>query len=130
MIRKQKRFGKEKPQFRSYYCGDCKQIKPCQLLAPPKCCACYYQNEQARAKEYSNQPQIYQHKAQERQKHDRQLLLLKNYQGCKACKSLEVDAYSLYENNQLVCWNCLIKKESQVSSPTSFLGQQKWYQKR
>jgi len=40
-----------------------------------------------------------------------------------------VDAYNLYENNQLVCQPCLMVKEGGASSPISFAGQSKWYKR-
>ena len=45
MVRKQKRNDKEKKQFRSVYCLDCKQKKSCGLLDDQKryCCPCYSQ---------------------------------------------------------------------------------------
>ena len=122
---------KEKNLFRSYYCSDCNQTKTCGVLgAGNYCCSCYFQREQAEAQEYSNYQLVYQQKVKERKKNDKQLLLLKNYQGCKVCRSLEIDAYELYENNRLVCQPCLVRKEGGSSSPISFLGQSKWYKKQ
>jgi hypothetical protein len=40
-----------------------------------------------------------------------------------------VDAYHLYEENQLVCQPCRMAKKSGASSPISFLGQSKWYKR-
>ena len=66
----------------------------------------------------------------EKQNKIRQLQLLKSYLGCRQCKSLAVDAYSLYEKNKLVCQPCLARKTGGSSSPISFLGQRKWFQKK
>jgi hypothetical protein len=89
--------------FKSYYCSQCKQTKPCYILSQEYCCACYYQIEQERAEEHSSYQQVFQRKEQEQKERFQQLQLLKNYQGCPKCRSKEVDAYSLYENNQLIC---------------------------
>src|SRR4051812_4538292 len=113
----EKETDKEKHQFRSYYCGECKQKKACQLLNEKECCACYYQNEQEKAQEYSNYQQVYQRKQQEKQAYTQQIQLLKNYSGCQQCGSKEVDAYELYENNRLVCQPCLMTKEDGASDP-------------
>jgi hypothetical protein len=126
---------REKHQFKSYYCAGCKQVKPCQLLTgwdsgwKSYCCPCYYQSKQEKAQEYSSYQQVYQQKTKEKKAHYKQLLLLKNYQGCNACKSQEIDAYSLYEENKLVCQPCLMKKTGEASSPISFLEQEKWHRK-
>jgi len=130
-----KESNQQKHQFKSYYCAGCQQRKPCQLLTgwdsewKSYCCWCYFESEQQRAKEYSDYQQVYQQKVRERKENIQQLQLLKNYLGCKQCRSKEVDAYSLYKNNQLVCWVCLVKKGDRVSSPVSFTGQSKWFRK-
>ncbi|KLL05222.1 MAG: hypothetical protein MRERV_3c030 [Mycoplasmataceae bacterium RV_VA103A] len=93
------------------------------------CCLCYYQNQQKRNQEYSTYQQVYQQKFAERQKNNQQLQLLKKYLGCKKCGSLAVDAYSLYENSQLICQPCRMKKEGGSSSPISFLEQGKWFKR-
>lgn len=124
-----KEFNKQKTLFRSYYCAGCRQVKPCQLLDQSECCACIYQNEQERAAEYSNYRQVYQRKEQEQKDRIQQLQLLRNYSGCPQCGSLAVDAYSLYENSQLVCQPCRMGKEGGSSGPISFTEQQKWYKK-
>ena len=126
----------QKHQFKSYYCARCKQSKPCQLLTSwssewkSYCCQCYYQNERERTGEYSSLEKVLGSKQKEQRIRIKQLQLFKSYQGCKVCKSLEVDAYSLYEKNKLVCQFCLVKKEGASSSPISFLGEKKWFQKR
>jgi len=126
---------REKNLFKSYYCAGCRQRKPCQLLTgwdsewKSYCCSCYYQSEQEIAREYSNYQKVYQRKLREREKHTQQLQLLKNYPSCKQCGSKEVDAYNLYEKNQLVCQPCLMRKEGGSSSPISFLEQGKWYKR-
>ena len=93
------------------------------------CCSCYYQNEQVKAEEYSDYQQVYQRREQEQKEKFQQYQLLKSYQGCKQCGSLAVDAYHLYENNQLTCQPCLMKKEGSASGAISFLEQQKWFKK-
>lgn len=133
-----KESNKGKHQFRSYYCADCRQIKPCGTLTgwneeyKSYCCQCYYQSQQERSKnpEYSSYETVYQQKLKGRQEYTQQLQLLKRYSGCSQCKSQEADAYSLYENSVLVCWTCLIKKAGVASSPISFSEQSKWYKKR
>lgn len=126
----------QKHQFKSYYCAGCLQSKPCQLLTgwdseyKSYCCQCYYQREQERTEEYSSYEKVLTSKQKEQVRKIRQLQLLRGYLGCKQCKSLAVDAYSLYEENKLVCQPCLAKKEGGSSSPISFLGQRKWFQKR
>jgi hypothetical protein len=121
---------REKHLFKSYYCSDCKQKKPCYILSQEYCCPCQYEIEQVKAKEHSSYQQIYQRKVQERKARVQQLQLLKNYQGCPKCRSLAVDAYSLYQENRLTCQFCLIKKEGGASSPISFIEQQKWFKKQ
>jgi formylmethanofuran dehydrogenase subunit E len=79
---------------------------------------------------YSDYQQVYQQKSKEKKERVKQLQLLKSYQGCKQCGSKEIDVYSLYEKNRLVCQPCLMKKEGASSSPINFLGQGKWYKKR
>jgi len=126
---------KQKHQFKSYYCAGCSQSKPCGLLTDwdskweSYCCQCYFQSEKEKAEEYNSYELTYQQKVRERKEYDRQLLLLRDYQGCQDCKSKEVDAYFLYENSQLVCQPCQMKKEGGSSEPISFTEQQKWYKK-
>jgi hypothetical protein len=68
-------------------------------------------------------------KQKDHQNRIRQLKLLREYRGCSQCESKEADATELYDNNQLVCQPCLIKKAGRASGVISFLEQQKWYQK-
>ncbi|CAI2187391.1 7063_t:CDS:2 [Funneliformis geosporum] len=82
--------------------------------------------EQARVQEYSSYQQVYQRKEQEQKERFQQLQLLRNYQGCKQCGSLAVDAYSLYEENRLVCQPCRLVKESKASEAISFKCADKW----
>lgn len=130
-----KKYRKQKCQFKSYYCLGCKQKKPCQLLTDwdsqwkNYCCWCYYQSKQARGKEYESYEKVFASRQKENQAKFQQLQLLKNYSGCKTCGSLEVDAYSLYQENKLICQPCLLKKEGGTSSPISFAEQSKWYKK-
>src|SRR4051812_25386229 len=116
---------REKHLFKNYYCSSCKQTKPCYILSQEYCCFCAYEKEQERAKEYSNYEQLLSSKKREQKERFRQLQLLKNYQGCKGCGSPEVDAYSLYSENKLVCQPCLMKKEGSSTSPISFSEQSK-----
>jgi|SRR6185312_11519823 len=111
--------------FKSAYCFACKQIKNCSLLHPEFCCSCYYQNQKERGKEYSSYEKILTDRQKQNQASFRQLQLLKNYLGCKNCGSKEVDAYTLYQENKLVCQPCLLKKTGGSSSPISFTKQQK-----
>lgn len=120
---------KQKHQFRSYHCLNCKQTKPCYTISQERCCSCAYQIERERAKKYLDYQLVYQKKEQERQKHIQQLQLLRDYSGCPQCRSKEVDAYSFYENSQLVCQPCLMREKGGSSSPISFLEQSKWYQR-
>ena len=120
---------KQKHQFRSYYCLDCKQLKPCRTISQEYCCSCAYQIEREKAEEYSDYKLVYQRKEQERKDHIQQLQLLKSYLGCKKCGSKEVDAYSLYEENKLVCQPCRMKKEGGASGSVSFLERSQWYKK-
>jgi len=124
-----KEFDKEKRLFKSVYCLDCKQVKTCRKISLEYCCACVYQIELERSQEYSNYEKVLESKKRELKASFHQLQLLKNYQGCKGCRSKEVDAYELYENNRLVCQPCLIRKEGSASGATSFLEQSKWYKK-
>jgi len=130
-----KEHNKEKSLFRSYYCSGCKQSKTCGLLTnwnsdwQGYCCACYFQSQQEESQEYSNYQLVYQQKVSKKKAKDRQLLLLKNYSGCSQCGSKEVEAYSLYENSQLVCQPCLMKKEGGASGSVSFLERSKWYKR-
>jgi hypothetical protein len=120
----------EKNLFKSYYyCAGCRQRKPCQLLNREYCCSCQFQTEKEKAQEYSNYQQTYQRNLRKRKEYIQQLQLLKSYSGCKQCGSLAVDAYHLYQKNQLVCQPCLMSKEGGSSSPISFLEQQKWYKR-
>jgi hypothetical protein len=111
--------------FKSAYCFTCKQIKTCSLLHPEFCCSCYYQKQKERAQEHSDYEKILASKQKERIARFQQLQLLKNYRGCKNCGSLEIDAYSLYQENKLLCYPCLLKKTSGASSPLSFAEQSK-----
>lgn len=120
----------QKHQFKSYYCAGCRQRKPCGKLDHQYCCHCYYQNQEARIQRYNRYEEVLASKHIDREKRLRQLQLLRSYPGCKNCRSKEVDAYSLYEENRLVCQPCLMKKEGSSSSPISFLGERKWYKKR
>ena len=120
-----KEFDKEKTLFKSIYCGDCKQRKVCGKLDQSFCCPCQYQIELKKAKVYSNYQQVFRRKEQEQKERFRQLQLLKNYRGCKDCKSLAVDAYSFYDKSQLVCQPCRMIKENGASGAVSFLEQSK-----
>jgi len=130
-----KKYNREKTLFRSYYCVGCKQTKPCRLLTDwdsewkNYCCWCYYEREKERAKEYNSYERTLASQQKERKEKFQQLELLRSYLGCHDCKSLEVDAYSLYESSKLVCQPCRMKKEGGASSPVSFLERQKWYGK-
>ena len=121
-----KETNQQKHLFRSYYCSTCKQIKPCGVLTSGNyCCQCYFQNEKEKAQEYSDYQQVYQQKRKEQKERFQQLGLLKDYLGCPKCGSKEIDAYSLYENNRLICQPCLIKKEGGSSGAVSFSERQK-----
>ena len=126
MIEGKKKNNKVKHQFKSYYCGSCKQRKPCRLLTSGNrdwhgyCCPCYFSREAKKAKEYTDYQQVYQQAVKEQQARIQQLKLLREYTGCGKCDSKEVDAYDLYESNQLVCQPCLIKKAGSSASPISF----------
>ena len=122
---KLKEFDKEKRLFKTVYCLDCKQVKVCGKVSLEYCCSCAYQIELEKAREYSNYQQVYQRKKQEQKEKFQQLKLLKNYQGCKQCGSLKVDAYLLYENSRLVCQPCLIRKEGSATGAISFFEQSK-----
>ena len=122
-------FDKEKGLFKSIYCGDCKQRKVCGKLDQSFCFLCQYQIELEKAKRYSNYQQVFRRKEQEQKERFWQLQLLKNYQGCKQCRSLITDAYSLYEENRLVCQPCRLAKEGGASGAISFSEQSKWYKK-
>lgn len=115
--------------FKSYYCLDCKQNKPCHILSKEYCCDCAYQLEQQKSQEYNNYEKVLTNKQRERKTAFQQLKLLKNYLGCKNCQSKEIDAYSLYEDSKLFCYPCLMKKEGGVSSLISFTEQSKWFKK-
>lgn len=130
MKRYWKEFDKENNLFKTVYCLDCKQVKVCGKVSSEYCCFCAYQTEKVKAQEYSSYQQIYQRKEQGKKEKFQQLQLLRNYQGCKHCKSLSVDAYSLYENSLLVCQPCRMVKEGGASGAISFLEQSKWYKKR
>src|SRR6185503_7435887 len=77
----------------------------------------------------SSYQQVYQRKEQEKKEKFQQYQLLKNYQGCKKCGNLVVDAYSLYEENKTICQPCLMRKEGGSSNSISFLEQQKWFKR-
>ena len=94
-----------KTLFKTIYCWDCKQVKICGKLSSEYCCLCSFQDQQDRTQEYSTYEKTLAKKQRERQKHIQQLQLLRSHQGCRDCTSLEVDAYSLYEENKLVCQN-------------------------
>lgn len=129
MIGKYKGISKQKHLFKSYYCWECKQVKSCSILSEECCCFCVYEREQEKAKEYNNYQLVYQQKVREKKEHDKQYQLLRNYFGCKQCKSKEIDAYNWYEKNKLVCWACLVKKGKGSSNPISFTEQSKWFKK-
>lgn len=136
MKRNWKENNKQKDLFKSYYCAGCNQRKVCGLLTDwdsewkSYCCWCYYQKEEAEAAEFSSYEEVLVSKQIDRERRFRQLQLLKGYRGCKECGSLAVDAYSLYENNRLVCQPCLMRKEGGSSGPISFSERSKWYKKR
>src|SRR3954451_22357012 len=99
------KYNKEKTLFKSYYCSFCHQQKPCHILSKEYCCACAYQLEQQRSQGYNTYEKILTSKQKESQEKFQQLQLLNNYQGCKNCQSKEIDAYTLYNENKLVCWS-------------------------
>ena len=76
--------------------------------------------EQERAQEYSDYEKVLADRQKELESRIQQLKLLQKYAGCPHCISLSVDAYSLYENNKLVCQPCLTKEKGRASSPISF----------
>jgi hypothetical protein len=118
-----KEFDKEKRLFKTIYCGGCKQRKVCGKLDQSFCCLCQYQIELEKATEYSSYQQVFQKKEQEQKERFQQLQLLRKYKGCKQCGNLEIDAYSLYEENKLVCEPCRLVKEGGSSHPISFSKQ-------
>ena len=111
--------------FRNYYCLECKQRKPCRKLDQSFCCPCQYQTELEKAREYSDYQQVYQQKLLASKANYQQYQLLRNYLGCKQCRSKEVDAYHLYNENKLICQPCRMKKEGSASGSISFLEQSK-----
>ena len=120
---------KAKDPFKPVYCLECKQRKVCGKLNPEYCCPCWYQEQREKAEEYSDYQQFYQQREWKKKESIHQLQLLKNYQGCKQCGNLEVDAYSLYEENRIICQTCLTRKEGNSSNPISFCEQSKWYKR-
>lgn len=124
-----KEFNKENNLFKTVYCLSCKQRKVCGKLNSEYCCPCAYQMEQERTQELSSYWQFYRQKVKQRKELFQQLQLLKNYQGCKNCGNLAVDACSLYQESQLICQPCLTKEKGNSTSPISFWNQQKWYKK-
>jgi len=116
---------RERHQFKSYYCLDCKQVKPCGVLNWEKCCACFYQGEREKSQDYLDYQSVYQQEVKDHQTNFKQLQLLKNYSGCSNCGSKEVDAYFLYDENKLVCQPCRMKKEGGANGSVSFLERQK-----
>jgi hypothetical protein len=129
MLRKQKSFSQAKHLFRSVYCLECKQKKTCQLLNHEYCCSCFYHQEKEKAQEYNTYKKVFASRQKQLESKIKQLKLLRDYKGCRKCGSYAADAYELYENNQLVCWTCLVKKTGGSSSPVSFLAQERWYKK-
>ena len=131
----QKETNQQKTLFKSYYCAGCKQKKPCQLLTgwdsewKSYCCACHYEREREKCQDFNSYEEVLASKQIEREKTLRQLQLLRSYRGCPQCRSKEVDTYSLFENNRLICQPCLMNKTGGSSSPISFTGQIKWYRK-
>ena len=129
-------WNKQKYLFKSIYCEGCKQRKPCGALTNWNsegkiyCCPCQFQIEQEKAQAYNSYEEALASKQIEREKRLRQLELLRSYKGCKQCRSKEVDAYSLFEENRLACQPCRMKKEGGSSGPVSFIEQRKWYKKR
>jgi formylmethanofuran dehydrogenase subunit E len=76
--------------------------------------------EQEKAEGYFDYQQVHQRKVAERKASYQQYQLLKGYPGCPQCGSLDVDAYGLYNENELICQPCLARKEGSSSSPISF----------
>lgn len=126
----EKENNKEKHLFKSFYCSSCQQTKPCYVLSKEFCCNCVYEKERAKSKVFSSYQKLLKSKQRERKENYQQLELLRNYQGCKKCKSKEIDGYSLYKKNKLICWACLVKKGVEASSPINFTRQSKWYKKQ
>lgn len=121
---------REKHQFKSYYCPNCRQRKSCYLLSQSFCCSCQYQIEWEQAQEYSDYQLVFQRKLEERKESFQQLQLLSNYLGCKDCRSLAVDAYLLYKESKFICQPCRMVKEGGASGEISFASESKWYKKR
>ena len=115
--------------FRTSYCLTCNQRKSCGKVNPEICCLCQYQLEQEKAQAHNSYEEVLASKQIDREKRLRQLQLLKSYRGCKQCGSLVIDAYSLYEENRLVCQPCRMKKEDRSSGPVCFLEQRKWFKR-
>ena len=78
----------------------CNQRKVCGKLNSEICCPCSYQEEQEKALEFGSYEEVLVSKQIARERRLRQLELLRGHRGCKECRSKEVDAYFLYENNR------------------------------
>lgn len=131
----QKETNQQKHQFRSHYCLGCRQRKPCGLLTEwdskwkDYCCPCYFQNQLERNQGNSSYEETLARQQIDQEKRLRQLQLLKSYGGCSECGSLQVDAWSLWEETRLVCQPCLARERGWTTSPISFWGQSQWYWK-
>ena len=130
MVRDWQEFIREKNLFKTTYCLGCNQKKVCGKLNSEYCCSCYYENKQESNKEYSSYEKTLTNRQQQQKERFQQLQLLKNYQGCQQCRSLEVAAYPWLKESQLICQPCLIRAKGSSSGPISFSEQSKWYQRR
>ena len=116
----------EQNQFRSYYCDQCYQAKPCKLLTSSvdgwksSCCRCYYQ---WRKNDYQKHSDFATNLAREKENWlitNQKLIILKNYSGCSQCGSYEVSEESL-EQGKIVCQPCWEAKLKKLK-PYEFAG--------
>ncbi|MCE8164133.1 MAG: hypothetical protein I3273_07875 [Candidatus Moeniiplasma glomeromycotorum] len=123
---KSKENNKQKHLFKSYYCSDCKQTKPCQLFAKQECCNCVYQIEREKFQEYISYEKILTNKQRERQEtlqELKQLRIWKEQKKCSYCGKKTIQKDWLLRG-ELVCLKC-----SKGHSEMCWSSQQKWYQK-
>lgn len=118
----------EQNQFRSYYCDQCYQAKPCGLLTSSpyenwkgSCCRCYYQ---WRKNDYQKHSDFATNLAREKEKWlttNQKLIILQNYSGCPQCRSYEVNDDILQQEGKIVCQPCW-KAQLKKLKPYDFAG--------
>ena len=68
-----KEYNQKKNLFKSYYCLNCKQTKPCYILSQEYCCACAYQLQEQNSADYLTYEKTLEIRKKEKDQHFKDL---------------------------------------------------------